>query len=281
MEDYRDGEPVATLIKVSGQSEPSRRVRDLDKIAGALTVMRAAPVDVTFDEEARELEGRGGERKSHPYDISWTELIKEEINSEADNHSHVATERADLFHSFDTDGTEIEVLDLLHSFIVLFKPERLLETGTYNAYGTIAIAHALRENGHGHLISVEYSPEKAKAAEEKLKALGLDSYVTIVNQASLEYIDSLGADTQPFDFAFFDSTRPDRPDEFIRLREMGLLTDLAFFHDTSRARTENGNGKEGVQATYVDRLDEIEGQNSRGGIELSLSRGLRMMQLPS
>lgn len=55
MENYENGEPVSTLVKVSGESDPRKRVRNLDKIAGALTVMRKGPVEIVFDKEARQL----------------------------------------------------------------------------------------------------------------------------------------------------------------------------------------------------------------------------------
>lgn len=55
MGDYENDEPVASLLKVSGESEPMKRVRNLDKIAGALTVMRKGGVEIVFDEEARQV----------------------------------------------------------------------------------------------------------------------------------------------------------------------------------------------------------------------------------
>lgn len=55
MENYENGKPVSTLVKVSGESDPQKRVRNLDKIAGALTVMRKGLVEVVFDEEAQQL----------------------------------------------------------------------------------------------------------------------------------------------------------------------------------------------------------------------------------
>lgn len=53
MENYENGEPVSSPLKVSGESDPRKRVRNLDKIAGALTVMRKGPVEIVFDEEAQ------------------------------------------------------------------------------------------------------------------------------------------------------------------------------------------------------------------------------------
>jgi len=210
---------------------------------------------------------------------SWLELIADEIKAETDNHKHVSEEKPHLFHSFDTEGTEIEVLNLLHAFIRLFKPAHILETGTWNAYGTVALAHAVKENGFGDIVSIEQLPEKARAAQHKLAMLGLDKHATVVCKPSLEFIASLDPDTPKFDFAFFDSSRVCRPDEFEQLHHKGLLGDLAFFHDTSRSRVENQSEKEGVQEVYVRRLDDIERRYAKGAIEFTLSRGLRMMQL--
>src|SRR3989344_2663518 len=40
MDSYKDGKAVASPLKVSGESSPINRMRHLNKIAGALTVMR-------------------------------------------------------------------------------------------------------------------------------------------------------------------------------------------------------------------------------------------------
>lgn len=50
--------PVSTILRFSGQSEPSQRVRDIYRIAGALSVMRnvPSPVEMSFDPEAQALE---------------------------------------------------------------------------------------------------------------------------------------------------------------------------------------------------------------------------------
>jgi predicted O-methyltransferase YrrM len=210
---------------------------------------------------------------------SWLDLVNDEIKVETDNHKHVETEKPHLFRSFDTEGTEIEVLDLLHALIILFKPMHVLETGTWNAYGTIAMAHAVKENGFGEVISVEKLPEKAAAGMQKLAALGLDKCATIINRPSLEYIRSLDKTGPKFDLAFFDSSRVHRADEFVQLHQKGLLADLVLFHDTSRSRIENHDAKKGVQEAYVRRLDEIEQHYTKGSIEFELSRGLRIMQL--
>lgn len=55
MENHEDGKPVSTPLKVAGGSDPLKRIRNLDKIAGALTVMRNGPVEIIFDDEAQRL----------------------------------------------------------------------------------------------------------------------------------------------------------------------------------------------------------------------------------
>ena len=211
--------------------------------------------------------------------ISWINLIGKKIKLESALHAHCEEEKAHLFHGFDSNGTEIESLDLLRSFIRLFKPSLVLETGTWNADGTVALGTALKENGFGKLISLEIDCQKAEKAKGKIQQLGLSEYVEVINQSSLDFIENLDTTKHKFDFAFFDSLTSLRPIEFKKLYDRGALTDLIAFHDTSRLREKTDIVKGEPQDEFVRHLDEIELKYCRGGIEFSLSRGLRIMQL--
>ncbi len=211
--------------------------------------------------------------------ISWTSLIGKTICLESQIHPHCEEEKAYLYHAFDSGGTEIETLDLLRSLIKLFKPRLIIETGTWQGDGTIAIGTALKENKSGKLISIEINSELAKKANEKIKKLRLNEFIEIVNQPSLDFIETLDSNKIKFDFAFFDSATNVRPLEFYRLYEKGALTDLVAFHDTSRLREKTLIIPNEPQDEYVKELDKIEQKYCRGGIEFCFSRGLRVMQL--
>jgi hypothetical protein len=212
-------------------------------------------------------------------DTEWIDLIGKRIYLESQCHPHCAEEKSYLYHTFDSGGTEIESLRVIRSLIKLFKPSLVLETGTWQADGTVALGAALKENGFGKLISLEINSQLAENAVRRIKELGLSDYVIVVNQSSLDYIDNLDNSKYKFDFAFFDSASPIRPIEFEKLYKKGMLTDLISFHDTSRLREQTLNIPGEPQDEYVKALDEIEQKYCRGGIEFPFSRGLRVMQL--
>jgi len=220
------------------------------------------------------------EQLAKPFDnINWINIIGKKIKLESQVHPHCEEEKAYLYHTFDCGGTEIESLNVLISLIRLFKPNLMLETGTWHADGTVAFGIALKENGFGKLISLEIVPELAEKAKERIRQLGLTECVEVINQSSLEFIEKLDATKYKFDFAFFDSSSAIRADEFYKLYNKGALTDLISFHDTSRLREKTLTIKGEPQDEYVRHMDEIEQKYCRGGIEFSFSRGIRILQL--
>jgi len=213
------------------------------------------------------------------HNLNLITIIDKKIKLESQVHPHCEEEKAYLYHTFDEGGTEIETLNVLVSLIRLFKPHLMLETGTWQADGTVAFGAALKENGFGKLISLEIVPRLAEKAEERIKQLGFTEQIEVINQSSLEFIEQLDAAKYKFDFAFFDSSSAIRADEFYNLYNKGTLTDLISFHDTSRLREKTFTIKGEPQDEYVRRMDEIEQKYCRGGIEFSCSRGVRIMQL--
>lgn len=220
------------------------------------------------------------EHSKKPFEtINWIKLIDKRIKIESRCHPHCNEEKAYLFHAFDGGGTEIETLNMLRSIVLLFKSELIFETGTWLADGAIALGTALKENGFGKLISVETDSSLVDKAKMRVKQLGLSTYVEIINQNSLEFIENLDTTRYKFDLAFFDSDVSIRPAEFQKLYDKGALTDIIAFHDTSRLREKTYIEKDAPQDEYIRKLNEIEQRYCRGGIELPLSKGLRIMQL--
>lgn len=159
------------------------------------------------------------------------------IEIEALHHPHVPEEKGELFHSYDSQSTEEEYLYLLYAITYCLKPRQVLETGSYQGYGSSYIGAALRRNGSGHLTSLEHNDVYFKWAEEQVESNGLEDWVSLVKCESLEF---LGGSGRKFDLAFFDSTLPLRTKEFSICLERGLLDcgSMAAFHDTSRLRTD-------------------------------------------
>ena len=113
----------------------------------------------------------------------WS-ILHKEINV----HPHIPEERADLFLSFNSGSSEIEVLNWLYSTICLLKPENILETGAAYGLGTIALASACKANGFGIVHSVEIDASLCQALEKKVRKLGLQRFTNIICDDSLTFL---------------------------------------------------------------------------------------------
>jgi predicted O-methyltransferase YrrM len=153
-------------------------------------------------------------------------------------HPHAPEERAHFYHAIDPGSTELEVLNFINALVCLFKPGRVLETGTYLGFGSCAIAAGLKSNGRGHLVSIDIDAPRLAWAREHIEQFDptLESWVTLVNGSSLDYLAAAG--TEPFDLVFIDS------DFKIRFQELKILCERCLFapgavcviHDTSPLR---------------------------------------------
>ena len=122
-----------------------------------------------------------------------------------------------------TMRTEREVLDLLYTLVCVEKPEVCVETGTYQAHGTEAIARALDANDKGHLWTVEKDSVFEYSPHDR---------IDFVRGDSVEWSASSAPDG--IDFAFTDCGPPDIRIEVARnlwpsIRTGGLL----LCHDTT------------------------------------------------
>lgn len=189
---------------------------------------------------------------------------------ESDIHPHHPLERAELFHVRNGSGcTEFEFLNLLHAFVLATKPNRVLETGTFNGMGTLAIASALHWNGFGILSTVDI--DECTEAKSYLQSYAeLVHHVEFITSDAEQFCQNYSG--EPFDLAFIDSGAG-------RLREVLSLINrrklgqgcLVFVHDASRLRV-NGNPS----------WSEIFEQDCPlPGYTLPLSRGMRMMFAPT
>ena len=60
------------------------------------------------------------------------------------------------YKMFNDGSTELEVGEFLYGLIQIMKPEWVLETGTYKGVSSSYMASSLKDNGHGHLDTMEY-----------------------------------------------------------------------------------------------------------------------------
>jgi predicted O-methyltransferase YrrM len=57
-----------------------------------------------------------------------------------------------------------------------------VETGTFEADGSLALAKGCALNGFGHVWTYELGAERAEAARQRIQAEGFAGYITVVNE---------------------------------------------------------------------------------------------------
>lgn len=195
------------------------------------------------------------------------------VSSEALAHPHVASERAELFQAFNAGTTELEVLNWLHSTIMVLKPNAVLETGAFDGVGTIALASACRNNGFGKVHSVEIDASRCEQIEAELSARGLREFAEIHCSDSLQF---LASNDIVFDIGFFDSLCEIRAKECRECLDHGTIGRMAVFHDTSPTRCESLTSfpEEEVHRCYRSDIRTLSRDSRCCGIfQSDLSRG--------
>ena len=144
---------------------------------------------------------------------------------------------------FGYDGsqtTEQEVLQLIYALVKVEKPDVLVETGTFAAAGTSAITTGIKDNGKGHLWTVEFDDDfKYDPAPE----------VTFVHADSKVWARESAPDN--IDFAFLDCGAPEHRIEVMRniwpkvvAGGLVLCHDISFYHDEFLERLEEAAGQQ-------------------------------------
>ena len=205
------------------------------------------------------------------------------LRSEEAVHPDTCAKKANLFSATTSSATEVEFLDLLHCLVFATKPQLVLETGTFTALGTIAMAYALQKiyvkTGYkGHIFSIESNEQLASHARTKIRGCCLHDFVTVINSDTVKFIEDIN-DSKKFDLMFFDSSRPVRPQEYKALKENNLIANgaLLIFHDTAQSPVKTTLEERRKQREYIDALETISDQCS-GRISMEVSRGLSILQ---
>lgn len=192
--------------------------------------------------------------------------------SESEVHPHIDKEKAHLFESADGGTTEYEVLNWLHATILAIKPNLVLETGAWNGFGTIALAHACKSNNLGHVHSLEIDPSQCVRVESFLEEERLKKWATVHNTNSIDWLNNTNL---TFDIGFFDSLTEIRAEEAKICVEKKMIK-VAVFHDTSKYRSESAADwtSQEEQENYRTKIFELAKHPScTGYLDSSLSRG--------
>ena len=134
------------------------------------------------------------------------------------------------FKCVDDGGVEQETGELLYSFIRRMKPDAVLETGTYTGISSLYMAQALKDNGFGHMWSVEFEQFHIDRANKLWQEQGVSEQITSIKADSREF-----KPDKQYQFMFLDTELNLRFGELVRffdnLDEGGYI----FVHDMPRS----------------------------------------------
>ena len=132
------------------------------------------------------------------------------------------------WHMYDSMTAEAEVLEFLRTLVTTLKPELIVETGSFLGVSTLWMAEGMRSNGFGRIISCEFDPVVFEKAKEKIAASGLEKFIELRNESSLEM-----KVEGTIDILFSDSDMPIRAAEVKRYLPQIRSTGLILMHDAS------------------------------------------------
>jgi len=97
------------------------------------------------------------------------------------------------------DGRFLRVL------VAMRQAKSVLEIGAASGYSGIWLGLGARES-HGHVVSIEYDPQRAKEAAENIQKAGLTDVVRVIHGDAFVEIPKLQG---TFDLVFLDAWKPD------------------------------------------------------------------------
>jgi hypothetical protein len=127
------------------------------------------------------------------------------------------------WNSDDADSTEHEVSVLVGAFVTALQPEYVVETGTAFGQTAEAIGKALKDNGHGRLVSLEPDTQRAQFSRDRCEGLPVE----ILEVESMSFTPDA-----EIDFAWFDSLIHLRAEELKRYLPFMSKRAVVGFHDT-------------------------------------------------
>ena len=134
--------------------------------------------------------------------------------------------------------------ELIYLLLQASRRKHVLEIGTSNAYSTIWIAAALRNQEDARFISIEISPEKLALARENLARAGFEARVELMQGNATEVVAGLRG---PFDCVFFDADRVSAPAQ-LRVLLAKLSEDVLLLADNALSHPEEISAyREGVE----------------------------------
>jgi predicted O-methyltransferase YrrM len=129
---------------------------------------------------------------------------------------------------YDSMTAEVEVLDFLYALVRALKPRLIVETGTFTGVSTLRMAAAMRDNGGGRIITVEYDPKAHAAAQQRFAASDVGRYIECRHASSLQT-----SVEGTIDLLFSDSDPSIREQEVRRFLPQMSANSLVLMHDSA------------------------------------------------
>jgi predicted O-methyltransferase YrrM len=115
------------------------------------------------------------------------------------------------YKMWDSGSAEVEVLELLYALVRIMKPQNVLETGSHKGWSAGYMAQGLKDNGFGHLDTLEYLPEYYQMTLRKIEDLLLKDYVLCHSIDAKDFIPTVN-----YQIIFIDTEPETRFKEFIK-----------------------------------------------------------------
>ena len=159
------------------------------------------------------------------------------------------------YSSFNDAGIEVETGEFMYSMVRMLKPKRVLETGTHWGVGAAYMAMALKENGEGHLDTVEFLPEIHKKALQRMTKLELTTFVTCHLGDVKDFDPHYAAgnnpvDPSPYQLILLDTEPQTRFDELLKFEPYLANGGFIFIHDLHRHMHQIPNEEHGFAWPY-------------------------------
>jgi len=149
------------------------------------------------------------------------------------------------FKSFNDAGLECETGEFLYAMVRLLKPERVLETGTHEGVGAAYMGQALKDNGEGQLVTIEFLPPHHATALSRINRLELSWWVNLL----LMDVDDYRPDCV-FDLILLDTEPQTRFAELIKFYDSLAPGGFVFIHDLHRHMHQVPNEEHGFGWPY-------------------------------
>lgn len=138
------------------------------------------------------------------------ELITKEVS-----HPTLACPHPELWHCYDSEATEIEVLHALYALVIMLKPKIVIETGCYKGYGSEMIATGMAANNFGEFHTTDIGVDMVGITTARLREKGVQGPNVFVHQGT--GVQLIAKCPKPVDFAFLDSGADETRMEELRM----------------------------------------------------------------